>query len=251
MCVKEMGYWSDQEVVREAHKHNYNVLDWESRKAAGDTSGNREISGFDQGGDGRPKTQDMGHPAGRNPRSVVTPKPESYSGAHYAAYPTSLIAPLIRATCPSRCCPACGAGWSPVVEKTGEYTTQWGSNQNLYKATTHQGGDRDIIHHQSYKEKMMVGIYESRGYRPTCDCGREDWRPGIVFDPFLGSGTTLQVAKDLMMRGAGLDLAHTYLDEQAKVRAQIGAPSNALDDLPLFNLGIDSSTEIDYNVDTT
>jgi hypothetical protein len=80
------------------------------------------------------------------------------------------------------------------------------------------------------------------GYRPSCSCGREDWRPGIVFDPFLGSGTTLQVARELMLRGAGLDLAHTYLDEQAKVRARVGTPSNALDGLPMFaGLGIDSS----------
>jgi hypothetical protein len=79
------------------------------------------------------------------------------------------------------------------------------------------------------------------GYRPSCNCDREDWQPGIVFDPFLGSGTTLQVARDLMLRGVGLDLARTYLDEQAKVRASVGAPSGALDGLPMFTgLGLDT-----------
>ena len=60
------------------------------------------------------------------------------------------------------------------------------------------------------------------------------WLPGIVFDPFVGSGTTLQVAKELGLRSIGLDISHSSLDKQAKVRSGIGSPSNALDGLPMF-----------------
>lgn len=37
-------------------------------------------------------------------------------------------------------------------------------------------------------------------------------RPGdIVFDPFVGSGTVVQVAQDLGRRGVGMDLKPEYL----------------------------------------
>jgi hypothetical protein len=164
------------------------------------------------------------NPAGRNPRSVLTVSSKAYPGAHYATYPTALIAPLIRATCPSRCCPVCGAGWSPVVENTPMVIrrTDWGDDDRAGNRTASSG--------------TMIEPNKSTvlGYRPSCDCGREDWLPGIVLDCFLGSGTTLQVAKELGVRGIGLDLSHSYLDQQAKVRAQVSAPSDALDGLPMF-----------------
>jgi DNA modification methylase len=233
MCVKSMGYWADQEVVRislrpgklESAPYPDN---WHERHP------NLKAGTGNMAPGGRMKS----NPAGRNPRSVLAPKPESWSGPHYAAFPTSLIAPLIRATCPSRCCPVCGAGWSPVVEREID-NTGYPSGPGGKKARNPKGNSA------SDKSTLAtVARYNNNvlGYRPACSCGREDWRPGIVLDCFCGSGTTLQVAKDLMLSGVGLDLAHTYLDEQAKVRAQVGAPSGALDDLPLFNLGIEKET---------
>ena len=37
-----------------------------------------------------------------------------------------------------------------------------------------------------------------------------------------------------MAQSAGLDVAHEYLDQQAKIRTKTGQPSNALDGLPMF-----------------
>ena len=72
------------------------------------------------------------------------------------------------------------------------------------------------------------------GYRPTCACNREDWIPGLLLDPFLGSGTTALVARELGLRCVGLDLSGTYLKEQAAVRVLDRTPEGALEDLPLF-----------------
>jgi DNA modification methylase len=41
---------------------------------------------------------------------------------------------------------------------------------------------------------------------------------GIVFDPFVGSGTTVATAMQLGRKGIGLDLSLTYLRENAQVR---------------------------------
>ncbi len=64
----------------------------------------------------------------------------------------------------------------------------------------------------------------------------EETKPGIVFDPFCGSGTSVMVAKSLLRRGIGIDISMEYLDQQAKIRIGSGTPSNALDDLPLFQI---------------
>ncbi len=73
------------------------------------------------------------------------------------------------------------------------------------------------------------------GYRPTCEHPhtQEEAVPGIVFDPFVGSGTTVKVAQDLLRRGIGLDISRPYLEEQAKLRTG-GVPKLKLDELPLF-----------------
>ncbi len=85
----------------------------------------------------------------------------------------------------------------------------------------------------AYEDGIQINVKE---YRQTCDHPHtiEEAVPGIVLDPFVGSGTTVMVAKDLLRRGIGLDISMDYLDEQAKSRTGEGSPSNILDDLPLF-----------------
>jgi len=43
-------------------------------------------------------------------------------------------------------------------------------------------------------------------YSPACDCSSVETQAGIVLDPFLGSGTTAQVANYLGLRYTGIDL---------------------------------------------
>lgn len=71
--------------------------------------------------------------------------------------------------------------------------------------------------------------------------------PTRVCDPFAGSGTTVMVANRLGRVGIGLDLAHTYLHDQARERTGLAAAEafygkgkgsdtveEPLDELPLF-----------------
>ena len=57
------------------------------------------------------------------------------------------------------------------------------------------------------------------GYRPTCSCNAGT-SSGIVFDPIVGSGTTVATAIQLGRKGIGLDLSLTYLYENAKDRIE-------------------------------
>ena len=56
---------------------------------------------------------------------------------------------------------------------------------------------------------------------------------GICLDPFVGSGTTLEVARECGVQAIGLDISFQYLDEQASWRGlQIAKPDFSA--MPLF-----------------
>ena len=54
------------------------------------------------------------------------------------------------------------------------------------------------------------------GLRPTCSCENAETRPGVVLDPFGGSGTTSLVAKSLNRDSIYIDLNETYADMAVK-----------------------------------
>ena len=236
--VKSMQYWSNQEAVREAvepssiERSKYRLHGFPKQTAGYDKDKVNYIN---------PVTAEATREKilsgqGRNPRSVMDVPTAPYSGAHYATFPPNLIAPLIRATCPRWACPVCGQGWSPVVEK-GEVTGipgEGGEGYQLAKAQEAQGtnikgrSDGWIPNHF-----IPTNVKE---YRATCSHPhtKDEAVPGIVLDPFVGSGTTVMVARELQREGIGLDISMEYLDQQAKIRAMNLTPSNALDELPMF-----------------
>lgn len=237
--TKGMGYFADQERVREGFADErmgnpgaYKKLSAAERKANND----RQDLGFINAGSG---WNEDGGKTGRNPRSVfdVTTKP--YPGSHYAVFPPDLIAPLIRASVPTRCCPVCGAPWAPVVEK-GEPVPE-SCLTNIKKpqdgmVSVNVSGKGMGQSYQSWKDAHPDQVL---GYRPTCDhdvvhdCF-SSCRPGWLLDPFVGSGTSLAVARELGVNAVGLDISAVYLDEHAKPRGCGLTPSGALDELPLF-----------------
>lgn len=229
MLVKKMGYFSNQEAVREAlspttaNDPRMNDL---GRKYGGKGRG---AYGESEGANGQMESWSL-NKSGRNPRSVMHLASAPYKGSHYAVFSPQLIAPLIRASCPARCCPECGAGWAPVVAR----------EVVAYSASKNQGGCKDRNDADDGRTEASFAV---TGYLPTCDCGRDDWVPGICLDPFIGSGTTGMVAAELGLRWVGLDISMPYLDEQAKPRAMKLTPATALEELPLFANNFDQEAE--------
>ena len=226
----KMQYWSNQEAVRESQ---ITPLDTKSSHTFGVKGGKVEHSYGSRvsGKNWKPNS------SGRNPRSVLDIPTAPYKGAHYATFPPNLIAPLIRATCPRWACPVCGQGWSPVVEK-GEVTGipgEGGDGYQLAKAQSAKADSNIKGRSEGWTPNHFIPS-NVKEYRPTCEHPHtiKEAVPGIVLDPFVGSGTSVQVAKQLLRRGVGLDISMDYLDEQAKIRTGAGSPSNVLDDLPMF-----------------
>ncbi len=223
--VKSMQYWSNQEAVREMQSTPLNTKASQTFGAKGGKA--EHVYGSKVSGD---KWRPSG---GRNPRSVMDVPTAPYKGAHYATFPPNLIAPLIRATCPRWACPVCGQGWSPVVEIHDRPNREkQAKRENMVGVIPGRDGVNRM--NSQNMETMSKTVKE---YRPTCshEHTKDEAVPGIVLDPFVGSGTTVMVAKQLIRRGIGLDISLEYLDEQAKIRTGSGTPSKALDDLPLFN----------------
>ncbi len=235
LLTKKPKYFYDADAVRE--KAEYGRRDW----------GENGCIRYRAGSSGIRKTPPVSKEnpaAGRNRRTVWTIATQPYSGAHFATFPEKLVEPMIRAgTSEHGVCPECGAAWKRVTKKTGEYTTQWGSNINLEKQNSYPEGMKNT--NQSRKPQMMVGIHETTGFAPTCDCLCVRSIPATVLDPFCGSGTTGVVARRLGRHFVGLDLSPEYLQ---LARARLGLKAlddwhagkakdvvDVYDDLPLFD----------------
>jgi site-specific DNA-methyltransferase (adenine-specific) len=111
----------------------------------------------------------VGHPLGKNPGDVWTLSTASYRGAHHAVFPLSLIERPIRVGCPERRCTRCHQPWK--------------------RSTVRQLGHLAVCGE----------------LKPSCECG-SDWEPGVVLDPFIGSGTTAIAAEREGRRWLGIEI---------------------------------------------
>jgi hypothetical protein len=155
---------------------------------------------------------------GRNKRSVWTVSTKPYPGSHYATFPPGLIEPCILAGCPEAVCAECGAPYERVVERGDLVSTDGTADDYRPKKFTSdplvKGRSEGWTPNHRYD-------YKTLGYQPTCDCDAGT-KPGVVLDPFAGSGTTLMVARKHGRNGIGLDLSFEYLTTNARERLVYG-----------------------------
>lgn len=148
----------------------------------------------------------------RNPRSVWTLSSEPYKEAHFATYPTILPRKCIEAgTSAGGCCPACGSCYAPVIE-TDRVPTRPGINNKIWKHETADSITQRTATSPNLDPQRHIAVTNIIRYRPTCSCNAGDPVPCTVFDPFLGSGTTIQVAKALGRNGIGCEVNADYVE---------------------------------------
>ncbi|MAU84006.1 MAG: site-specific DNA-methyltransferase [Gordonia sp.] len=110
-----------------------------------------------------------GHPLGKNPGDVWTITPGGHRGAHHAIFPLRLAERMVAAACPEARCTRCRRPWT-----------------------------RKVI-------RALGGTATRAALAPTCDCAAEQ-EPGLVLDPFMGSGTTAIAAENLNRDWSGIEL---------------------------------------------
>jgi hypothetical protein len=114
------------------------------------------------------------HPLGKNPGDVWSIATASYRGAHFATFPIELVRRPLLSTCPERVCTICGQPWQRAPQ---------------------------VI----YGRKLATGPLKAA-------CVHADWRPGIVLDPFMGSGTVALAAEMHGRDWVGIELNPTYAE---------------------------------------
>ena len=131
----------------------------------------------------------------RNARTVWTIATQPYPEAHFATFPRELPERCIKAGCPEQVCSTCGKARERVV-----------SVSPMEIARSERTHDRGQTRASGTVTKPREA--ETTGWT---DCGHNAYVPGVVLDPFAGSGTTLAVARDLGRKSIGIELNPQYV----------------------------------------
>jgi DNA modification methylase len=116
-----------------------------------------------------------GHVLGKNPGDVWPLASSNYRGGHHATFPLRLAERIIRAGCPEARCIRCRKPWlRPLVRTLGQVAVR--------------------------------GALQA-----SCDCAAGS-EPGLVLDPFIGSGTTAVAAERLGRDWLGIELNPAFAE---------------------------------------
>jgi hypothetical protein len=176
----------------------------------------RGATEFERNGDlGKARNGTVGmdrNPAGAPPLDAwfdehdtwtLTTQPSSL--AHYAMWPAKLAERLVLSMCPAEVCNVCGEPRRRVeaTERTDAKGRSLDGRQ--FRATRETMGTlRDY--------EYLLDDAPTPSFRTTkhligwTDCGHDDYRPGVVLDPFAGTGTTLAVADCHGRDAIGIDI---------------------------------------------
>jgi site-specific DNA-methyltransferase (adenine-specific) len=113
-------------------------------------------------------------------------------GSHYATFPSDLCVRPIKAMCPQKVCRVCGKPSERIVETE---RVQIRPNHRVPSMAARSNDPGFLSAGRTDRETI--------GWS---DCGHNQWRTGVVLDPFAGSGTTLSVATGHGRDAIGIDL---------------------------------------------
>ncbi len=136
-----------------------------------------------------------GHWLGKNPGDVWRVAGSSYHGAHFATFPEQVVERPLLATCPEAICTACARPWrrAVTVRRIGPVDP---------------ASDRDP-HVRRYGKRWET-LRQVGELQPGCGCG-VGTVPGVVLDPFFGSGTVGVVAQKHGRDFVGIELNSEYV----------------------------------------
>lgn len=189
---KSLSYWFDLDAVRVPRKdYNKNVAEIK-RDLIKETD--KSFSRFYTKNENR-----MPNPAGKNLGDVWTIPTQPFPEAHFATFPEKLVEPMIKAACPQWVCKKCGKIRTRITK------ARYGNLDKKPKKTDKLAKIQDISPStlRTEIERYTIG---------WTDCGcNAGWQPGVVLDPFMGSGTTALVALKNARNFVGIEANPEYI----------------------------------------
>src|SRR5690606_33423236 len=158
------------------------------------------------------------NPLGKLPGSVWTIAteplrvPDHLGVDHFAAFPMEWPRRIITGWSPRGVCVECGEGRRPVVRETGRIVASSGSP--LLGGEGEKYGGRPLDSNKPIRTATGWSLPKAEnvldGY--ACDCPEPTapTTPGVVLDPFGGTGTTALVADALGRHGISVDMSADY-----------------------------------------
>lgn len=157
---------------------------------------------------------------GKNPGDVWSICTHPYSEAHFAVFPEKLIEPMIKCGCPQWICPKCGK-LRIRLTKTEQIVMKEFKDKGKAKDVLKASDKRNVLP-RSRTGLDTRAIHNTLGWSDCfCKCG---WNPGIVLDPFMGSGTVGVVAKKLDRNFIGIELNPEYIKIAEKRIKKVSRP---------------------------
>lgn len=184
----------------------------------------------------------FGSGSGADPGDIWHIGLERNTGDHLAPFPAEIVERAIYLACPIAVCVLCGKPRTRIVHRTAKLDMNRPQARRAIELARHHGltpehiaaiqatGISDAgkallvqngtgrnaegVKKLASEAKAVLGGYfreftfakrETVGWS-ECSCG-EDTIPGVVIDPFAGTGTVLRVAERLGRSGIGIDLA--------------------------------------------
>ncbi len=160
--------------------------------------------------------EEYGSPLGKNPGDLWRIPTTPFPGAHFATFPPKLIEPIIKAGSPRWICSQCRMPRERILEEGLSFKDKEIQKDELSK-TRYTPDEAHNPHslafrRQAYRKLGLEGPPPKKTVGWTdCGCG-EGWNPGIVLDPFGGSGTVGQVARKLGRRFIIIEIKPEYAD---------------------------------------
>ena len=146
---------------------------------------------------------------GRNKRCVWEINTRPFKDAHFAVFPPDLLEIPIKAGCPEYICVKCGKPAKKIFDSSRRINTRPGKDVLKGKSGTDENPNKSL-HRSDLARYRQIILYEDAGYE-RCDCNA-GFQPGIVLDPFMGSGTTAIVAEKLNRLWVGIEIKKEYID---------------------------------------
>jgi DNA modification methylase len=166
--VRERRYFFDLDAVRIPHRSTRKPT--QARGWSLPHGWRPPSSPSDNGGLNHLKTAGrVGHRLGKNPGDVWALATGGYRVAHHSIFPERLIVRPLLATCPEKVCVHCGRPWT-----------------------------REAV-------RSLGTLAVAGKLAPDCACKAAS-HPGLVLDPFMGSGTVAAVATRLGRRWLGIEI---------------------------------------------